>query len=139
MSNSEAATRQHFEAEVARLLVKMGMPEVQAKALTISEYEYLSSLFQEAGMESAAEAAAEIVPKAIQAKTSSTKEMTVALPLQASDYLSQLVALGLWGESVEQVAATLINRQLADLMMRGLFKPPHLSPEPRRTVLCATA
>lgn len=42
---------------------------------------------------------------------------------QAKTYLLQLVKIGLWGDSVEDVAATLIQQQLASKLEAGLFKP----------------
>lgn len=40
---------------------------------------------------------------------------------QAKTYLQQLVKIGLWGDSVECVAATLIQQQLASKLEAGLF------------------
>lgn len=40
---------------------------------------------------------------------------------QAKTYLQQLVKIGLWGDSVECVAATLIQHQLASKLEAGLF------------------
>ena len=42
---------------------------------------------------------------------------------QAKTYLLQLVKIGLWGDSVEDVAVTLIQQQLALKLEAGLFKP----------------
>ena len=41
---------------------------------------------------------------------------------QAKTYLQQLVRFGLWGDSVEGVAATLIQQQLASKLEAGLFQ-----------------
>ena len=42
---------------------------------------------------------------------------------QAKGYLQQLVAIGLWGDSLEAVAATLLHQQLASKLEAGVFKP----------------
>lgn len=43
---------------------------------------------------------------------------------QAKEYLQILVNIGLWGESVEAVATTLIQQELASKLEAGLFRMP---------------
>lgn len=129
----KAQTFVGFQIEVEKLLLSRGLDGMWAKQLVDADIRYLEGVFNENG--SATEAANEIfVTKAdFDAEAAREKEMEqqalvsskstkieLKVSPQVCGYLEQLVNIGLWGSTAEEVATSLINRQLDDMMSAGI-------------------
>lgn len=128
------STFSEFKDEVERLLIERGLDAAWARELIdVIEGPYVQRVFDENGIPE--EVATEIyITKAdldtidgkadiVHVQEDGTK-IEFKISGQVEGYFQQLIELGLWGSSPQEVAATLINRQLADLLATGIVARP---------------
>lgn len=117
------ATFDLYLAEVKRLLLEKGLDAKWSDELVEGDRSFLTLAFERNTLPIAAafevymteeESAREPVPV--------DRRLKLDVTAQAEKYLQQLVHIGLWGDSVEGVAVTLIQQQLASKLEAGVFQ-----------------
>lgn len=117
------ATFDTYLAEVIRLLLEKDLQLEWVDKLVEGDRHYLERAFAQKTLPIYAafevymtEEESARVPAAVDCR------LKLDVTDQAKTYLQQLVAFGLWGDSVECVATTLIQQQLASKLEAGLFR-----------------
>lgn len=117
------ATIDLYLAEIERLLREKGLGAKWVGDLVEGDRSFLTQAFER-----------NTLPVAAAFEVYMTEEESVREPMpedrrlkldvteQAKQYLQQLVQIGLWGDSVEGVATTLIQQQLASKLEAGVFR-----------------
>ena len=117
------ATFDLYLAEVKRLLLEKGLGAKWVDDLVEVDRPFLTLSFERSELPVAAafevymteeESAREPVPE--------DRRLKLDVTDQAKKYLQQLVQIGLWGDSIEGVAGTLIQQQLASKLEAGVFR-----------------
>lgn len=120
---AECATLDLYLAEVKRLLLEKGLGAKWVDDLVEGDRPFLTLAFERNTLPVAAafevymteeESAREPGPE--------DRRLKLHVTAQAEKYLQQLVQIGLWGDSIEGVAMTLIQQQLASKLEAGLFQ-----------------
>lgn len=123
---AQFATFNIYMAEVKRLLLEKSLRPEWVDELITGDEKYLERAF------SAKKLPVYAAFEVYMTEEESTREhvavaedfrLKLSVTDQAKTYLLQLVKIGLWGDTVEDVAATLIQQQLASKLEAGLFKP----------------
>lgn len=112
-----------FLAEVKQLLQERGLKPSWIEELIEGDRHYLERAFAEKKLP--VYAAFEVyITEDESASGHKVEDRRLKLDVseQAMKYLQQLVEIGLWGGSVEGVANTLIQQQLASKLEAGLFR-----------------
>jgi hypothetical protein len=120
------ATLDLYVSEVKRLLLEKYMDQAEwIEKLIAADMHFLECLFEKktlpiyAAFEiygTEAESACEPV--------AADQRLKLVVSEPAKTYLQQLVKIGLWGDSIEDVATTLIQQQLATKLEAGLLRVP---------------
>lgn len=122
-SRAAFATLDLYLAEVKRLLLEKGLGSKWVDALVEGDRPFLTLAFERNTLPVAAafevyvteeESASEPIPE--------DRRLKLNVTTQAEKYLQQLVQIGLWGDSIECVAVTLIQQQLASKLEAGVFR-----------------
>lgn len=117
------ATFDLYLAEVERLLLEKGLGSKWVGELVEGDRPFLTLAFERNTLPVAAafevymteeESAREPMPE--------DRRLKLDITAQAEKYLQQLVHIGLWGDSIEGVAVTLIQQQLASKLEAGVFR-----------------
>lgn len=114
-----------YLVEVKRLLLEKNLRLEWVEELISGDQNYLEQAFEKKTLP--VYAAFEVyITEEESAREPAAEDRRLKLDVtdQAKTYLQQLVKIGLWGDSVECVAVTLIQQQLASKLETGLF---HLS------------
>lgn len=110
-----------YVAEVKRLLIEKDLRAEWADELLSGDAHYLKLAFER--YELPVEAAFEVyITEEDSAREPVPEDQRLKLDIneQVKAYLQQLVNIGLWGDSIERVAASLIHQQLASKLEAGL-------------------
>lgn len=128
--SSEAAQEQDaqfdsldiYVAEVRRLLLEKDLRAGWVDELISGDMHYVERAFESKKLP--VYAAFEVYlteEESARAPVAADCRLKLEVTDQAKTYLQQLVRIGLWGDSVEGVAAMLIQQQLASKLEAGLF------------------
>lgn len=112
-----------YRDEIKAILIEKGLKPDWAQELIDGETNYLTVAFKKGT--SAISAAFDVyITEQDSAREPEAEDLRMKLDVsgQAKSYLEQLVKIGLWGDSVEAVATTLVHQQLAAKLEAGLIK-----------------
>lgn len=114
-----------FSAEVKKILLERGLRLEWVEQLIEDEVNYLEREFEKQNLP--IYAAFEIYiteDESTRERVPEDNRLSLEMTDQAKSHLQRLVELGLWGESIECVAATLVYQQLASKLETGLLLLP---------------
>ena len=113
----------NYVSEIKRLLLEKSLRPEWVDELVVGDWVFVERAFEI--KKSPLAAAFEIYLTEEDAKRDPAAEdsrLKIDVSDQAKMYLQQLVKIGLWGDTVEGVAVTLIQQQLALKLEAGLFR-----------------
>lgn len=122
MTAPSFATQADYLAEVKRLLLEKGLEEKWVDELIDGDAGYLALAFERGDLAVASAFEVYMTEEESQREPEpSDPRLKVDVTDQARTYLQDLVKMGLWGDSVEGVAANLLHQQLAAKLEVGLL------------------
>ena len=128
---TDSATKKYasFLAEIKRLLLEKDLREAWVDELIERDTPYLQRAFKE-GIQPIAGAFEIYITEEDSAREPAPADHRLKLDVSphAKKYLQQLVEIGLWGETTEEVASNLIQQQLVVKLEAGLIR--QIKPRP---------